>query len=403
MKKTINIAVLTLFLLSLLPLSMADSENGNGEQNQVKEQNQIEEENEAGNNDSIGIQERDRERLRERLEDLKEDGKQLSETLRGRLQEIKEKRLKAWEEMAEKPEWAKFNETKGFKARVITAVQAETARANYIRARERFTIAKMELEQAKLRFQERQRLREMCEDLENCNITEEDMIESAKNFLGNSADAIIEHLNKVKSKIEENDDLTEEEAQEMIEKIDAKIAEIQAAKEQAQNATTKEEIREAAQKINAAWKNIKQLTHVHANALINARIGGIVVKSEQLKEKLERILARMEENNKSIEDIQPLIDEYEAKLKLAQEEYEAAVQKYREFWAAEDKPEAKDKLEEAKQLMEEAKEALKEANEKLREIIKAIKEANGEQEIEEENEEEDEDEEEEENEGNETS
>ncbi len=363
MKGTISILLTAILLISIMPLTTAVSYGGEAEESDDSEKTITE-------------------------STQTEDGTatQKGETLRERLKEIKEKRLETLKEMEKKLEWSKYNATAGFKARVINAIQVEKARANYIRARERFIVVKMDLERAKLLFQERQRLKGECKGLGECNITEEDMINSAKNFLGNSADAIIEHLTKVKSKVEENEDLAEEEANEMIAKIDAKIAEIQAAKEQAQNATTKEEIREAAKKINAAWKNIKILTQIHATALINARVGGIIVKSEHLKEKLEKILARMEENGKNVDDIKPMIDEFEAKLKLAQEKYEAAVQKYKEFWMSEDKPEAKEKLEEAKSLMEEAKEALKETNEKLRDIIKAIKEKNGEQEIEEENE-----------------
>ncbi|MEM4244882.1 MAG: hypothetical protein QW404_02765 [Candidatus Nanoarchaeia archaeon] len=347
MRKVISLAILTIFLFSMLPLSLAKE------------------------------QERNTERLQERL------------------QEIEEERIERMEQLQQQTGWAKYNQSLGFKARVLNRIQIENARMNFIRARERFQLAKINLEQAKLRFRERQEIRKQCK-AGDCNVTDEELIEHAKNFLGNSADAIIEHLNKVKEKIQENEDLTEEEAQEMINKIDAKIAEIEAAKEQAENATTKEEIREAAQKINAAWRNIKQLTTFHANVLINARIGGIIVKSEHLKEKLDRILARMEARGKDVTKIHPLIDEFNAKIDLAGEKYEAAVDKFKEFRDTEDT----DTLREAQDLMKEAKKALQEANEKLREIIRAIKENNGQEEMNEE--EEDEEDEEQEEEHNET-
>ncbi len=333
MRKAISLAILAIFLLSILPSGLAQ-------------------------------QRRSTDRLNERL------------------QQIEQERTERIQQLQQQSEWAKYNDSLGFKARVLSRIRIENAKENFIRARERYELAKINLEQARLRFKERQEIRKQCK-IGNCNVTDEELIEHAKNFLGNSADAIIEHLNKVKGKIQENEDLTEEEAADMIAKIDAKIAEIQEAKEQVENATTKEEIREAAHKINAAWKNIKQLTTFHANVLINARIGGIVIKSEHLKEKLDRILARMEENGKDVTDIQPLIDEFEAKIDLAKEKYEAAIDKFKEFRDTEDT----DKLREAQDFMKEAKKALQEANEKLREIIKAIKNKNGQQEIEEEQEE----------------
>lgn len=358
MKKAISIAILAIFLVSILPLSLAEEDDNTDETDTAT---------------SMG------------------NGGRLKE----RLKEIEEERTERLKDLQENPDWAKYNETLGYKARVLDKIKIEKARENYIKAKERFILKKMDLEQAKLKFQEKQELRKQCKETGDCNITDEELIEHAKNFLGNSADAIIEHLNKVKEKIQENEDLTDEEANAMIAKIDAKIAEIEAAKEQVQNATTRQEIVDAAQTINAAWKNIKMQTEVYANGLINARIGGIIVKSDHLSEKLSKILARMEANGKNVSDVQPLIDEFDAKIKLAKEKYEAAVQAYKEYWLAEDKPEAKDKLEEAKDLLKEAKEALKDANEKLREIVKAIKEKNGEEEIEDENKEEDEEEQEE--------
>jgi chromosome segregation ATPase len=147
------------------------------------------------------------------------------------------------------------------------------------------------------------------------------------------------------------------------------------------NATTKEEVQQAAQDINAAWKKVKLGTEVFTTEMINARIGGIIIKSENLKERLDRVLAKMEQNGKNATEIKPLVDEYDAKIKLAKEKYEAAMDKFEEYWQSEDKPEAKDTLEQAKDLMKEAKEALKDANEKLREITKEIKKANGQQEL----------------------
>lgn len=347
MKKAVSLAVMAILLISILPLSLAEDQNSPSYQ---------------PNTTAIGY----------------------GEKLREKLKEIQDKRMEELKALQENPAWAKYNATSGFKARILENMTVGKIREDYMKAKEQFQLKKIDLEKAKLKFQGMQEIRKQCK-AGNCNITDEELIASAKEFLGNSADAIIEHLNKVKAKIQENEDLSDDEANAMIAQIDEKIAEIEAAKEKAQNATTKEEIRDAAKDINAAWKDIKITSLAHTNQLINARIGGIIVKSEHLKEKLDKILARMEANGKDVSNIKPMVDEFNADINLSKEKYDAAMEKFKEFWQAEDKSAAQDKLKEAQDLMNEAKQALKDANEKLREIVKAIKEKNGEQEIKDEN------------------
>jgi len=309
------------------------------------------------------------------------------EKLREKLNEINKQGAEKLKELREKPEFVKYNNTLGFKARVLERMHVEQAKENYIKARERYELAKANLEQAKLKFNEQIALRKACQNnTEECNQTEEQLRLRAKEFLGNSADTITEHLNKLKSKIQENEDLSQEEASAMIARIDAKITEIGGAKEQAQTATTKEEIVEAAKKINAAWKNVKEETVAETSEMTNARIGGIIVKSQHLEEKLAKTLARMEDNGKNVDDIKPMIDGFDEKIKIAEQKYEAATERFKEFWMV--SAESNEKLREAQELMQEAKNALKDANGKLREIIKAIKEKNGQKEMDEENKEE---------------
>ncbi len=368
MKRELCLITILIFIVSLLPLSIAEDA-----------------EDTSANSDANTV-EKSPERLKDGVATTpantpRKDG------LKEKLKEAGDRRIVKLKELSKKPDWAKYDKALGYKARILDKVDVEKARESFLRAKEKLVVAKVSLERARLKFQEKLELRKnACKGQDKCNLTDEELIPGAKDFLGNSADAIIAHLNKLKTKIQENDDLSEAEVTAVLSKIDAKIAEVQAAKVKAEAAKTKEEVREAAKTINAAWKNIKLVSNLYLNQIAHARIGGIIIKSEKLREKLDRILARMEENGKDASSIKPLVAEFDASLKLSKEKYEAALAKFKEFWAAEGKPEAKDKLEEAQGLMKEAKAALKEANEKLRGIIKAVKEKNGEKEIEEENE-----------------
>jgi hypothetical protein len=383
--KILGMIIVTVFLIGMLPATIADGTPNSGDSSGLGQ----------GTNKTQGIEgnhtdegeDNEVDDYHNETEDNETDddhnGLIYNERIKERLKEIQEERLERLKELKQKPEWAKYNETLGWKARIIDRMQVEKAKENYIKAKEKFILKKADLEQSRLKFKEKQELKKVCREQgqDKCNVTEEQLLSVSKNFLGNSADAIIEHLNKVKTRLQGNEDLSEEEVKAMIERIDAKITQIQAAKEKAMNATTKDEVTSAAQEINAAWKNIKQISEAYTNEMMNAQIGGIIIKSEQLKEKFDRAITKMESNNKSTDGIKPLVGEYDTKIKLAKEKYESAMKKFQEFWDAENKPEAKEILEQAKDLMKEAKEALKDANEKLREITKAIKKANGQQEL----------------------
>ena len=104
---------------------------------------------------------------------------------------------------------------------------------------------------------------------------EDAVIDHAKQGLLRAADAIIAHLEKVKSKAQESEQLSEEEVNGIVADLDAKIAEINDAKAAVEAATTKEEIREQAKKINAAWKRIKAKAEQHARNLVNENVRGI--------------------------------------------------------------------------------------------------------------------------------
>ncbi len=370
MKRELCLITILIFMISLLPLSIAEdaeSISANSDRNTV-------------------------EKAPEKVVDgvvTTPSAVQEKESVKRKLKEVSDKQLSKLKELSEKSGLAKYDKALGYKARVLDKIELEKVKKNLLKAKEKFVQAQVGLEHAKLKFREELDLRKNAckEQGDSCNLTDGNLMSGAKDFLGNSADAIIAHLNKLKTKIQENEDLSEAEVNDALAKIDAKISEVQAAKLQAENAKTKEEVREAAKNINADWKNIKLVSALYLNQIAHARLGGIIIKSEKLREKLDRVLAKMEENGKDTASVKPLVTEFDASLKLAKEKYEAAVSKFNEFWAAEGKPEAKDKLEEAQGLMKESKAALKEANEKLREIIKTVKEKNGEKEIEAEKEE----------------
>jgi hypothetical protein len=199
------------------------------------------------------------------------------------------------------------------------------------------------------------------------------MIEYEKNGWLRAAEAIINHLEKVKSKVQESEDLDEKETESIIADINAKIDEINDAKADVEAATTKEEIRAAAKKINVAWKRIKAKSKIHAREVVNGKVRSLVKRSEHLEKKLDRILAEMEEKGIDVEGIDEKVTQFSDKIAEARDKLRQSNEKFKEAKATGVDEDRKTLLEEAKALAREAHDDLKEAHDILKEIVREIK------------------------------
>ena len=294
---------------------------------------------------------------------------------------MEERRLEVRSELKDlekKENFVKFKAEREFKAHALDKIQKERARQNFLEAKEHFEEAKEKFSEAKEVFDEAKKTRAAC--TENCDALEQDLLDRAKAFLTHSADVLLDHLAKVKTKVQENEHLSEEEVQEIVSAIDAKMAEVDAIVKRIEAATTRQELVDAAKALHAVWKPFKERVKAFVGRTVNARIGGIIVKSKHLEEKLDRVLARMEENGKDTAALDPLITDFHASVELARQKYEAAQQKFLEAKASAQPSSAL--IKDAQALMKEAHEALKKANETLRAIMKTLKE-DGEDEFEE--------------------
>jgi len=251
----------------------------------------------------------------------------------------------------------------------------------YIQAKNKFIEAKQLQQQARTKFTNAKLKLNECEDSETaeCNQVRQNIKTGSKNFLGNSAEAIISHLEKIKNQIQANERLSEEEVTELVAEIDAKITEVEEAQTTAETAETKQEIVESAKKINSAWKPIRNRAMYWTGKLINAKMGGIVVKMEHLEERLMKTLDKMEAKGKDVSGLDPLLDEFHALLTSAKDHFDEAKESYTQFKETGDKT----YLDEGQTHMNEARKDLVEAHKKLKEIVRAIKANNGSEELEE--------------------
>jgi len=292
------------------------------------------------------------------------------------LEQDTENALKAMEKFKLKP----VNKDMLFKKRIITANKLKQAEQNYVRAGQNYLKALNSYKQVKGKFLEaKERLRE-CEDVdsEECDELRKRAQNHSVEMIVNSANMIIEHLNKIKEKVGSSETMDPERAEEILSEINSSISELEDAITQAESAETKEEVKEAAKTVSKLWIRIRHRERLHAASVVKARVWGIIKRSENLEDRLEQTLARMEEQGIEIDDIDARVGEFSAKIEEAKSKYEQAQDLMDGAYLEEDKEKLKEIVDEAKQLIDQAHELLKEAHTLLVEIVKDIKAAGGE-------------------------
>ena len=273
---------------------------------------------------------------------------------------------------------AEINESR-IRLRQITRERLQLAQQNFEQARHRYQNAKQRFGQARQRLNdERPRYRECAGDQsEECQQVRRETKQNAKQYLLGSADRVISMMEQIKERVRSCEQMSEEEAQERIAAIDAKIAEIQASRgtiEGLNNESDPAEIRNAVNEIKQSWTGSRQEMKRSAGRLINAKIGGVVVKSQKLQERLENAIANLEEAGEDTTELESLMDEFNAKLESANEHYKAAREQYRKSGS---EAEISSAMQEANRQMQQSRNELKEAHSVLSQIMRQIRAAQG--------------------------
>ncbi len=308
-----------------------------------------------------------------------------------RITERQDQHEKELDELESDEDFKKFH--REGKAREIAKQRMENAHAKFKEAEERFLKVVAEHKEAREKAAKLKDVLKECEasETEECKQKLRDHKDEAKSFLLNAADAIIAQLEKIKARVQASEDLSEEEVNELLSRLDAQISEVRDARATIENLTaesSREDIKEAAKSIRVAWGKIKHDVEKDVEHLVNSRIGGIVVRSKHLETKLNRILAKMAEEGKDTSVVESLVADFNAALDEAKGHHEAALAKFNEFRTNEDES----ALKEAQDLRKQAHESLKKAHETLKQIFKALKAQGKEEELEEDEEDEVEDE-----------
>ena len=295
--------------------------------------------------------------------------------------EAREKIDEKIEELKKHKDLSKFKEERKFKARTLAESKKADAKARFEEAKRHFEEVKASIKDAK-------------EDL--MDASDEEKAKKANNYLGHVLDAIEKHLNKVLAKVEENEYLTEAQVSELTSAINERLEKVSGLRSGLESATTRDEIKALAKDVRELLKDVKDHTKVASGKAFSHRMGGVIVQSEHLQAKLEKVLERMTENGLDTSSAESLISEFGSLIDSAKVRFEAAIAKFKEAESltGDDRAEV---IKQAQSSMREAQADLKEARAKLKEITRSVKAQGDEAEdaLEEETEDDDDEEEEE--------
>ena len=295
--------------------------------------------------------------------------------------EAREKIDEKIEELKKHKDLSKFKEERKFKARTLAESKKADAKARFEEAKRHFEEVKASIKDAK-------------EDL--MDASDEEKAEKANDYLGHILDAIEKHLNKVLANIQENEYLTEAQVSELTSAINERLEKVSGLRSGLESATTRDEIKALAKDVRELLKDVKDHTKVASGKAFSHRMGGVIVQSEHLQAKLEKVLERMTENGLDTSSAESLISEFGSLIDSAKVRFEAAIAKFKEAESltGDDRAEV---IKQAQSSMREAQADLKEARAKLKEITRSVKAQGDEAEdaLEEETEDDDDEEEEE--------
>ncbi|MBN1545004.1 hypothetical protein JW898_06105 [Candidatus Woesearchaeota archaeon] len=351
--------VMAVFLLSMVPMAFAED----AERVRAQEGVQAEEDTTPV---IVSAQESEPLRIRQEVREIVREG---GENDTPRVEVRQEIRAAVRERIRDMPLLAK---------RVMTEEMLNLAKERYQKAKDNFLRVRENYIDQKEKFNRAREQYKDCQDSESddCQQKREQIRKQAQPHLLNAADLVLKEIERVKANVEASEDLSEEEIAEIAADLDAKTAEVEAAKAVIENldeSSSNEEINEAARTIREAWQSSKVALKKHAGRIVNARLGNIVLKTEQLEKRLYNAKDKLSERGADVSVLDAKLSEFSAKLDTAADKYNQA----RRIWSAANTPgEVDEAAKEVHALLAEAKTALKDARDLLRDVVNEIKRLN---------------------------
>ncbi|RLG15035.1 MAG: hypothetical protein DRN66_00330 [Candidatus Nanohalarchaeota archaeon] len=274
------------------------------------------------------------------------------------------------------------------KKRIIAKQKLLKAEKDYMIAKQNYVKIKDDYRNRYAKFLAVKKKLKECNssDSPECEKLREQAQEHANDAVAKSAEMLINHLSKIKHRIESEENINQTRADEIIANINAAIAELTDAKTEAKNAQTKEELKDAAKKVRTVWAKRKHWENVWRARLVHAKVWGLVKRAEHLEERMDQTVANMQDGGINTIAIEKKISLYSQNIVDAKEKTKQAETLIREAHdillnnanlTEEQKEEIKSKLKKADGLARAVNNNLKKAHRIIIEIAKDIRKLKG--------------------------
>ena len=261
--------------------------------------------------------------------------------------------------------------------RVVAKTELEAARRAYTAAKERYDRLRDEYKEGKDHIDEIHERVSACRNdtSASCRELRDEAFQNSKELLTKAADRAIAHLEKLKSRVEESNDLSADRASEIVSNIDDEIFSIFASKAKIEAASTSEELRDAGKELKRALNDINQVVQIHKREWTHASTGEIVTRAELLERRLERVLASADESNIETRDLDALSASFSEHVLAARTAHKNAETHLEVARNADTNEERVAAIKKARDFDHTAQDELKQATEVLQEITHKVKEA----------------------------
>ena len=218
-------------------------------------------------------------------------------------------------------------------------------------------------------------IKKVCEnypDSEKCVEMNSKSFEIGRDLLLKGTESAIEHLKQIIAKIEASEDVSSEDAKMRLNELNTYITSLVSLYEMVENAQTKEELKEAAIKLETLWALIKFDSKVQTLKLMNDKLEGIYNRAKSVENKLKCSLTPVSDEKEK--EILINLEKYNDLLESAKEKHEKGILLLNS--ALRDKN--FEQIEESKNLMLESYNIIKKSQGLIISIFNKIKNAGGE-------------------------
>ena len=196
-------------------------------------------------------------------------------------------------------------------------------------------------------------------------------IQVSKEFMLTNIDLMIEYLQKLKSKVESSEDISDVEASQIIDQIDQRIDKLNEQRDLISTTDNINGLRLKLKDIKDFNEDLTSFSIESADKITHRRVGEIIKRSESLERKLDRILANTNSTNQS--QVNSLVNDFKAKIADAKDKYQKALDLFEDAKDASNSFDRHKLIIDAHQNLMTAQYDLKSAHVILQQILKLVK------------------------------